>query len=32
MSSDCSDMCSMCKKEIKTINQNYNQKLGGKLK
>ena len=32
MSSDCSDMCSMCKINNKKNNQNYNQKLGGKLK
>ena len=32
MSSDCSDMYSMCKMNNNKNNQNYNQILGGKLK
>jgi len=32
MSSDCSDMYSMSKMQENKNNQNYNKKLGGKLK
>lgn len=32
MSSDCSDMCDMYKMQKNINNQNYNEKLGGKLK